>query len=71
MTTLEELNFVEFYAGVGNVWKAVSESGFPAARADVAYCDTPPSSMKQNPMDILSSAGFASFGCSILTRIQS
>lgn len=63
MTTLEELNFVEFYAGVGNVWQAVSESGYPAARVDVQYHETPSNHLKQNPMDILSSAGFANFGC--------
>ena len=58
----QELQFIEFYAGVGNVWRAVSTSGFPSARVDLSYHEEQNMSVKQNPMDILSSAGFAFFG---------
>ena len=47
----------------------MSESGYAAARVDVAYHD-PPDPSKQNPMDVLSSAGFASFGCSFLDKVS-
>ena len=60
----QELNYVELFAGVGNVWRAVSESGYPAARADLAYYEVEEGyENKQNPMDILSSAGFANLDC--------
>ena len=60
---LQELSYVELFAGVGNVWRAVSDSGVPAARVDIAYSeDYPRGPTKQNAMDIWSSAGFANSG---------
>lgn len=58
---------MELFAGEANVWRAVSEAGFPAARADLTDCAADPSMCKQNPMDILSSAGFAHPG---FTRLR-
>lgn len=54
---LQELKYLEVFAGVANVWRAVSSS-YPAARVDLTYCEDDPN-FKQNPMNILSSAGFA------------
>lgn len=58
----QELGFIEFYAGIGNVWRAVSASGCPSARVDLTYHSPEQPSLKRNPMDILSSAGFGLFG---------
>jgi hypothetical protein len=54
---LQELQYLEVFAGVANVWRAVSTT-YPAARVDLTYCADDPN-FKQNPMNILSSAGFA------------
>ena len=51
----KELQYVELFAGVANVWRCVSCS-YPAARVDIEYCK---GTTKQNPMDILTSAGWA------------
>lgn len=63
---MQELQFVEFYAGVGNVWRSVAEAGYPAARADYAYYQPDDPYWKQNCMDILTSAGFGIFGWFLL-----
>lgn len=60
------LQYIEMFAGEANCWKAVS-TAYPAARVDVNYDKAPPScskaSMRQSPMDFLSSPGFATFDC--------
>ena len=54
----QELQFVEFFAGVGNTWKAVSHH-YPGARVDLEYDPQHAKpGWKQSPMDILSSAVF-------------
>lgn len=52
----QELQYVEMFAGTANVWRAVSQT-YPAARVDLTYYKGDPG--KQNPMDIMTSAGFA------------
>ena len=47
---------MEMFAGTANVWRAVSQT-YPAARVDLTYYKGDPG--KQNPMDIMTSAGFA------------
>ena len=64
----QELRFVEMFAGVGNVWRAVSQS-YPAARVDLTYYQPDSSDFKQNPMDFLSSAGFASLSPNMETDL--
>ena len=54
----QALNYCEFFAGQANVWRAVSEV-YPAARVDLDYSD-PTYVEKMNPMNFLSSPGFAS-----------
>ncbi|CAK9057780.1 unnamed protein product [Durusdinium trenchii] len=49
-----ELTFLEFFAGEGNVWKAVRADSKNAVGIDWNYFDNPDG---QNPMDILSNAG--------------
>lgn len=51
---LQELTFLEFFAGEGNVWKAVRADSKNAVGIDWNYFDNPDG---QNPMDILSNAG--------------
>ena len=62
MANLQELSYVEFFAGQANVWRAVSDSGVPSARVDLTY-GTGSQNFKQDPMDILSNAGWAIFSC--------
>ena len=53
----KDIQYLEMFAGAANVWRAVSET-YVAARVDLTYADGGPS-LKQNPMDFLSSAGYA------------
>lgn len=64
---MQELQYIEMFAGEGNCWRAVS-TAYPSARVDLDYYDPKPGTKeanKQNPMDFLSSAGLASFGCTL------
>ncbi len=64
---MQELQYIELFAGQANCWRAVSTE-YPSARVDLDYFKVTPGSKeakKQNPMDILSSAGLAFFGCRI------
>ena len=56
-TACQELNYVEYFAGQANVWRAVSQE-YPAARVDMDYSD-PTYREKMNPMNFLSSPGYA------------
>ena len=51
---MQELTFIEFFAGDNQVWKAVRASGVAAAKVDITYMEHEGC---QNPMDINSSAG--------------
>ena len=53
---------MELYAGAANVWRAVSRS-YPAVRADLTYASSSQPELKQNPMDVLTSSGFAMPSC--------
>lgn len=55
----QELDYIELFAGVANVWGAVTRQGYKGARVDIEYHTPEPTTSKQNFMDILSSAGFA------------
>ena len=54
----QELQYVELFAGVANVWRCVSHS-YAAARVDIDYNKQDKYCSKQNPMDILTSAGWS------------
>lgn len=66
-TVMQELQYIEMFAGEGNCWKAVS-TAYPSARVDLDYYDPKPGTKeakKQNPMDFLSPPGLASIGCTL------
>ena len=52
---IQDLSFIEFFAGEGNVFRVVRKHGYPAAAVDIEYMENPP---PNNPMDINSPAGF-------------
>ncbi len=56
---LQELTFLEFFAGEGRVWKTVGAgaNGKNSLGIDIQYHEDTPN--KQNPFDILSNAGLA------------
>ena len=56
----QDLAYIEFFAGVGNVFKCVRQHGYPAASVDIEYMESPPAN---NPMDINSAAGFSNPCC--------
>ena len=56
MPLSQELSFVEFFAGEGNVWRAVRASSHKCVGIDIDYVDNVLDG--QNPFDILSDAGF-------------
>ena len=58
---------MELYAGAANVWRAVSQS-YPAVRADLTYGSSSQPESKQNPMDVLTSAGFAIPSCILIMK---
>ena len=64
----KEIQYMELYAGAANVWRAVSQS-YPAVRADLTYASTSQPEFKQNPMDVLTSAGFAIPSCILMVMI--
>ena len=53
----QELTFLEFFAGEGNVWKAMRADSLAAIGIDILYDNADPGN--QNPFDILSHAGMA------------
>lgn len=55
---LQELGFIEFYAGKGEVFKAVRGASVSAAKIDIEYIQNLVGG--QNPMDVNSNAGLAS-----------
>ena len=67
---LQELTFLEYFAGEGNCWRALMESGQPAAGIDIEYYKDPRGPDEQNnPFDMLSSAGLAS-GTQLCTKFH-
>ena len=58
----QEVEFIELFAGAANTWKAVSACSYPACRLDLEYYVERREPVKQNPMDVLSSAGWAKHG---------
>lgn len=54
----QELTFLEFFAGEGEVWRAMRADSIASIGVDINYFQRQPG--EQNPMDILSDAGF---GC--------
>jgi len=55
---LQELAFIEFFAGNGNVWKAVRADSYATVGIDITYVENVEGG--DNPFDILSNSGF---GC--------
>jgi hypothetical protein len=64
----KEIQYMELYAGAANVWRAVSQS-YPSVRADLTYGSSSQPESKQNPMDVLTSAGFAIPSCILMVMI--
>ena len=54
---MQELSFVEFYAGVGRTWRAVRADGVNAVGVDLNYHSPEPG--EQNHFDIMANCGFA------------
>lgn len=54
---LQDLTFLEFFAGQGEVWRALRADSIQSVGIDITYLQKIPG--EQNPMDILSDAGFA------------
>ena len=54
---LQELQCVEYFAGVANVYKASYRAGFPSTAVDIEYLKDQEG--KENPFDLLSNSGFA------------
>ena len=51
---MQDLTYVEFFAGEANVWSAVRADHNPGVPVDITYMDGP-----KNAMDINSDAGLA------------
>lgn len=54
---MQELCFLEFFAGEGAVWRAVRADSIDAVGVDITYVRAQEG--RQNPFDILSNAGMA------------
>lgn len=56
---LQELNFLEFFAGEGNCWRLVRADSESAIGLDLSYDTKPwPNDEHRSPFDILSPSGF-------------
>ena len=53
---MQDLAYIEFFAGVGNVFKCVRSHNIPAVALDMEYLKNPPGN---NPMDMNSASGYA------------
>jgi len=58
---VQELGFLEFFAGEGRVWRtvAVGMASTPSLGIDITYGMKDVDSSKQDPFDILTPSGFA------------
>ena len=56
-TDLQELTFLEFFAGEGKVWRCLRADSIGSIGVDIEYWDRDGSDNRQNPFDILSTAG--------------
>ena len=57
---IQDLTYVEFFAGVGNVWAAVRADHNMGVPVDIEYwANDPDSRFSSNPMDINSDSGLA------------
>ena len=54
---IQELTFLEFFAGEGNTWKAMRADTVSAVGVDITYATMHPG--EQHIFDILSNAGFS------------
>ena len=54
---IQELTFLEFFAGEGNTWKAMRADSLNAVGVDITYATMNPG--EQHVFDILSNAGFS------------
>lgn len=57
--SLQELTFIEFFAGEGRVWRTVRADSRSAVGLDINYGlgDSNPEDQTRNPFDILTNAG--------------
>ena len=56
-TDLQELTFCEFFAGEGNVWRCLRADSVQSLGVDIEYWDSASCGDRQNPFDILTTAG--------------
>ena len=59
---MQDLAYMEFFAGAGNVFKCARQHGVPGIAVDIEYLADPPAN---NPLDMNSLSGFAFLGYQI------
>ena len=55
----KELEYCEFFAGAGNVFKEVKGAAYPATAVDIEYLKDFAHAGRTNPFDFMTPAGFA------------
>ena len=53
---MQDLSYLEFFAGEGNVFRCVRQHGIPAVAVDLTYYDA---ELDKNPFNINSASGLA------------
>ena len=56
-TDLQELTFLEFFAGKGKVWRCLRADSIGSLGIDIEYWNPDDDGQRQNPFDILTTAG--------------
>ena len=59
----EPFDFIEYFAGKGEMTRMLRYSGLFSAALDLKYTDGVRANLKEDYMDITTSAGFALLGC--------
>ena len=54
----QDLQYVEFFAGDANAYRAIASSGYPSCAIDIRYLEGV-KDIGSNPFDILSCSGLA------------
>ena len=62
----QELEYCEFFAGLGRVFEEVKGGAYPATKIDIDYLKGMPHAGRTNPFDFMTPAGFGSFACNIV-----
>ena len=56
---VEELEYIEFFAGDGRVFQEVKGAAYPSCAVDIRYLENVGGGSQTNPFDFLTNAGFA------------